>query len=201
MIRMLVLSGFLAAAWVQHSPPAAPAGQTESKPRPQAAFEKLKALAGDWEGKSTKGWTEKISYQVIAGGSVLMEVSYGAHPNEWMATMFHMDGEHLMLTHYCVAKNQPRLRATEISDDLSSITFTFLDATNLTNRDKGHMDKCVIRLSGADAFTSRWTWYQNGKEDWMEEIEHRRADKRVDARKPDPGAAARLESAPLHDHP
>jgi hypothetical protein len=140
-----------------------------------AAFDKLKTLAGEWEGKSTKGWTEKIKYDVIAGGSVLMEVSFGAHPNEWMATMFHLDGEHLMLTHYCVAKNQPRLRATRIADDLGEIEFTFLDGTNLPSRDKGHMDRCVIKLDSADAYRSRWTWYQDGKESWMEDIEHRRA--------------------------
>lgn len=141
----------------------------------KAAFERLKrALEGDWEGKSTKGWTERISYRSIAGGSVLMELSYGAHPNDWMATMYHMDGDKLMLTHYCAAKNQPRLIATEFSDDLSKVTFTFKDATNIASRDKGHMDKVVIRLTDPDHFSSRWTWYQDGKEDWMEDIEHRR---------------------------
>lgn len=152
-----------------------PAPPAFTRERAQAAFERLKQLAGDWEAKSTKGWTERASYQVIAGGSVLMEVSYGAHPDDWMATMFHMDGEHLMLTHYCAARNQPRLRATEISADGATITFTYLDATNIPNRDAGHMDKCVIRLGDADHFRSRWTWYAKGKEDWMEEIEHRRA--------------------------
>lgn len=196
MVRILILSGLLSAAWLQQAPQPPPA--IESQSRARAAFERLKGLSGQWEGKSTKGWTEKIRYQVIAGGSVLMETSYGAHPDEWMATMFHMDGEHLMLTHYCVAKNQPRLRATEISDDLSLITFTFLDATNLPSRDKGHMDKCVVRLAGPDAFTSRWTWYQNGKEDWMEEIEHRRAaESQPDAAAP----PAKSGSSKAHGHP
>ncbi len=151
----------------------------EKQPNPSGdkarkAFEHMKRLSGDWEGKSTKGWTERISYRVIAGGSCLMDLSYGAHPNEWMASMIHMDGDRLMLTHYCVAKNQPRLVATEMADDLSSITFTYLDATNLPSRDKGHMDKCLIRFDGKDKFFSRWTWYQDGKESWMEDIEHRR---------------------------
>jgi hypothetical protein len=74
-----------------------------------------------------------------------------------------------------VAKNQPRLRATRIADDLGEIEFTFLDGTNLPSRDKGHMDRCVIKLDSADAYRSRWTWYQDGKESWMEDIEHRRA--------------------------
>jgi hypothetical protein len=93
-----------------------------------------------------------------------------------MLTVFHMDGEHLMLTHYCVARNQPRLRATEFAADGGAVTFTFLDATNLASRDKGHMDKAVYRFTGDGAFTTKWTWYQNGQERWMEEIEMRRVE-------------------------
>jgi len=53
------------------NPLAAPnnaAAPTKPQTKPQAAFEKLKSLAGDWEGKSTKGWTEKVTYAVISGG-------------------------------------------------------------------------------------------------------------------------------------
>jgi hypothetical protein len=174
-LTALTLPLVLAAA---DNPPAAPnnaAAPAKPLTKSQAAFEKLKSLAGDWEGKSTKGWTEKVTYAVISGGSVVMELSYGAHPEEWMATMFHLDGDNLMLTHYCVAKNQPRLKATKIADDLSTITFEFQDATNLKSRDQGHMDKLVLTMTDPNHFTAHWTWYQNGKEDWMEKIEHRRA--------------------------
>src|SRR5262245_24402264 len=72
----------------------------------RAAFDRIKAMAGVWDGRSTKGWEESLRYQVIAGGSVVLETSFDAHPNEAMATAFHMDGDRLMLTHYCMAKNQ-----------------------------------------------------------------------------------------------
>jgi hypothetical protein len=152
-------------------PGAAPAAD---KPASLGAFERFKALDGTWEGKSTRGWTEQVTYRTIAGGSCVMETSFDAHPNEMMATMVHMDGDRLMLTHYCVAKNQPRLVATGFDDGGQTVTFTFLDATNLPSRDVGHMDKVVFRFVDADHFTSQWTWYQDGKEAWMEEIEHRR---------------------------
>jgi hypothetical protein len=93
-----------------------------------------------------------------------------------MVTMFHMDGDRLMLTHYCVAKNQPRMTARSISDDGNEITFEFLDGTNLPSRDKGHMDKAVYKFVGDGRFTTRWTWYQDGKESWMEEVEYRKAE-------------------------
>ena len=91
-----------------------------------------------------------------------------------MITMYHMDGDHFMLTHYCMAKNQPRMRVTDISEDGKTLTFSFLDGTNLPTRDKGHMDKCVLTIDGPDAFHSRWTWYQDGKESWMEDVVYRR---------------------------
>ena len=107
---------------------------------------------------------------MIAAGSVVMGTSFDAHPNETMITMIHMDGDKLMLTHYCVAKNQPRMVASSVSKDGSRITFEFLDGTNMADRDKGHMDKAVFRFESDERFTSQWTWYQDGKENWMEEI-------------------------------
>jgi hypothetical protein len=136
----------------------------------RVAFERFKRLAGDWRGRSTKGWEEAVSFKTIAGGSVVVSTSFDAHPNETMMTMFHMDGERLMLTHYCVARNQPRLVATSFSDDGKTVTFTFLDGANLPTRDRGHMDKAVFRFLDDDRVTSRWTWFQDGKESWMEEI-------------------------------
>jgi hypothetical protein len=79
-------------------------------------------------GKSTKGWTDRIEFNLLVGGSAVEERSFDAHPGETMLTIFHMDGDRLMLTHYCMAKNQPRLLATTISPDGKTIEFTFLDA-------------------------------------------------------------------------
>ncbi len=140
----------------------------------QRAFERFKSLSGEWQGQSTKGWTDKSVFKVIAAGSCVLGTTFDAHPNETMLTMYHMDGELFMLTHYCVAKNQPRMRATEISEDGNTIIFTFLDATNLSSRDKGHMDKAMFRFESDDRFTTKWTWYQNGQERWMEEIVYTR---------------------------
>lgn len=136
----------------------------------RAAFELFKKLEGNWKGRSTKGWEEKSSFKIIAQGSVVVGTSFDAHPNETMMTMYHMDGDRLMLTHFCVAKNQPRLVATSFADGGKTITFTFLDGANIPTRDRGHMDKAVYRFIDDNRVTAQWTWYQNGKESWMEEI-------------------------------
>ena len=134
------------------------------------AFERFQGMEGVWKGESTKGWKEDVRFRTIAGGSTVVETSFDAHPNETMLTLFAMDGERLRLTHYCVAKNQPRLEATSFEEEARQVTFTFVDGGNLPTRDKGHMDKAVFRFEDSDHVITRWTWYQEGKERWLEEI-------------------------------
>lgn len=153
---------------------ATPGAAAEADALHRLAFERLKRLEGRWIGTSTNGWTDTAELRVIAGGSVVMATSFDSHPNETMVTMFHLDGERLLLTHYCVARNQPRLVATEISEDGRRILFEWLDGTGLRSREDGHMDKALFEITGEDRYTSRWTWYQKGEERWMETIERMR---------------------------
>src|SRR5262245_24764938 len=92
------------------------AGEPGRQPLGRAAsaalFERFKGLAGRWKGKSTRGWEEESVVRLIAGGSVVDVASSGAPPGSEMRTVYHLDGSRLMLTHYCIAKNQPRLVAT-----------------------------------------------------------------------------------------
>ncbi len=162
--------GCLALADTPATRPAKPDDKT------RAAYENFKSLAGKWEGKSTKGWTELLDISIMAKGSCVLETSKFAHgpDDDGMATMYHLDGPNLLLTHYCMAGNQPRLRATEISDDGKRVLFEFQDATNLASRDVGHMDKVVVQFIDDTQFRSQWTFYAKGKEQWMEEISFKR---------------------------
>ncbi|MBK5258282.1 MAG: hypothetical protein JJE51_01695 [Thermoanaerobaculia bacterium] len=135
------------------------------------AYSTLAKLAGSWRSTSTKGWTEEASYVIGGKGSVVMEISrFVDTPKDSMMTAFYLDGERLLLTHFCEAKNQPRLHATEISEDGRRIRFTFLDATNLKSPGAGHMHDAEFHLIDDDHMTSRWSWFQDGTEKWMEEI-------------------------------
>jgi len=139
-----------------------------------AAFERLKRLSGKWRGRSTKGWEDQVTIDVIAGGSVVRSSSFDAHPGETMLTLYHLDGDRLMLTHYCVARNQPRMVASRFEDDGRTIRFDFLDATNLATSGAGHMHSSLMQFKDDDHFTSRWTWFRDGAESWMEEIRYER---------------------------
>ncbi len=139
--------------------------------RAALAFERYKAMAGRWAGESSAGWKDEVRFETIARDSVVMKTSlFDAHPGETMVTMLHMHEGQLMLTHYCVAGNQPRLVATEINADASELTFTYRDGTGLASRDQGHMDKAVIHFGEDGSYRTRWTWFQDGAESWMEEI-------------------------------
>jgi hypothetical protein len=126
----------------------------------QKTFDNLKTLDGMWEGKDPQGQEVKVSYRSTSGGSALMSEIMG---KEDMITMFHLDGDRVLMTHYCGAGNQPRMKATA-SPDGKTITFDFLDATNLASADAGHMHRMVLSLIDPNHHTEEWTFLDHGKE-------------------------------------
>ena len=131
-----------------------------SAPNAKTSFESLKALAGQWDAKDPSGKHQTITWKVISGGSVLME----SMQEESMVTMYHVDNNRLMLTHYCAAQNQPRM-AAKVSDDGKTFTFDFIDGTNIASPDDGHMRKLVLMIQDKDHFTEQWFFAQKGKDD------------------------------------
>jgi uncharacterized Ntn-hydrolase superfamily protein len=119
-----------------------------------AAFEKLKTLQGSWaatfEGKSLQ-----VSLRVTSMGSALIHEMTRSGSSEDPITMFHVDGDRLLLTHYCDAGNQPRMVGT-VSQDGKTITFDFLDATNLLSSQMGHMQRAIFNLIDSDHHTEIW---------------------------------------------
>ena len=122
-----------------------------------AGFATLKGLTGQWEGK-VEGQTQTITWKLVSAGSVMMEES----PHESMVTMYHMDDNRLLMTHYCAAQNQPRM-AAEVSADGKTIAFNFVDGTNLS-KTSGHMKSMVLTLQDQNHITEKWTFVQEGKE-------------------------------------
>jgi hypothetical protein len=120
----------------------------------QTSFAKLKTLQGSWEG-TMDGTPLEVSLRVTSMGSALMhEMRQKGKPDDPI-TMFHVDGDRLLLTHYCDAGNQPRMVGTT-SPDGKIITFHFLDATNLLRSQPGHMQRVVFNLIDPDHHTEMW---------------------------------------------
>jgi len=128
----------------------------------QKSFDQLKSLAGSWEGKSSEGEPVQVSFRMTAGGSALMSEIVGH--GEDMISMINFDGPNrLLLTHYCAVGNQPRMQATA-SPDGKTITFNFVDATNLDGQQSGHMDHVVIAMLGSDHHIEEWNFVDHGKQ-------------------------------------
>ncbi len=126
-------------------------------------FEKMKSIVGEWKGTSMDGKPVTATYILVSDSSALMERLTMGGESE-MVTMYHPDGDHLMMTHYCSAHNQPRMRSKVVSADTKDITFDLVDVTNLSAPDAGHMKKLVVTFADKDHFTQEWTWTQGGKE-------------------------------------
>ena len=119
----------------------------------QKSFEQLKALAGSWEG-SIDGQAVQVSLRVTSKGNAILHEMKAAGPDDPI-TLFHLDGERLLLTHYCDAGNQPRMLAT-ISPDGKTIVFDFVDATNLLSSQMGHMQRVTFTFIDSDHHTEKW---------------------------------------------
>ncbi len=130
----------------------------------QASFDRLKTLAGEWEGTAGNGKAATSTYRLVSGGSALEEtLTVGSE--ETMVTIYHLNGERVMMTHYCPAGNQPRMVGTPDPNNPNVIAFKFLDATNLASAEAGHMRNLVLTLVDKDHFTQQWTWHEKGKDD------------------------------------
>jgi hypothetical protein len=122
----------------------------------QAAFDKLKSLEGSWTGKTSEGRDVQVDFRVVSGGSAVMSEIHGEQEAN-MITMFHLDGDRLMMTHYCGAGNQPRMVGT-LSPDGKTVTFNFLDATNILSSQPGHMQQLVLTLPDSNHQIEQWNF-------------------------------------------
>jgi hypothetical protein len=129
----------------------------------QKSFAKIKSLEGTWEGKAPDGHSAKMKYHVVSGRTAVMSEIGDAS----MVTMFALDGDRLLMTHYCGAGNQPRMEGT-LSPDGKSLDFNFIDATNLTTQQTGHMHHAHFTFADADHHSEQWTYRENGKDETHE---------------------------------
>ena len=90
------------------------AGSSQGQAKAEAGFDQLKTLLGKWEGVGEDGIRRTVSYQLLSGGTALMEIlAPEGEPD--MVTVYTVDGDHLALTHYCSANNQPRMKTEALS--------------------------------------------------------------------------------------
>jgi len=154
----------------------------------QKSFDKMKTLAGDWEGSVTMnppmegmGGGDKVhvSLRITSrGNAIVHEMQEAGKPldpakYDHPVTMFYMDADHLTLLHYCDAGNRPRMTAKP-SIDGKTLDFDFVDVTG--NLQYGHMQHSTFTVVDSNHHTEDWTFLMPGDKPMHAHMELKRVD-------------------------
>jgi hypothetical protein len=133
----------------------------------QQAFDKLKTVAGSWEGPVTtfppepsiQNHPAQFSLRVTSMGNALVhEISIAGRPDHPL-TMFYVQDQRLTLTHYCDAGNRPRMIG-KVSPDGKTLEFEFLDLSG--GNQYGHMNHAVFTFIDENHHLEDWTYMMPG---------------------------------------
>jgi len=140
----------------------------------QKSFDSLKTLAGSWEGPVTvtpampempMDKPVHVSLRVTSRGNALVHEMQEAGATEdatrydHPVTMFYLDGDRLLLTHYCDAGNRPRM-AAKASPDGKTVEFDFVDLSG--GNQFGHMYHAKFTIVDANHHVEEWTFMMPG---------------------------------------
>lgn len=139
----------------------------------QRSFDTMKTLAGTWKGPVSVDPPEKamdadpmlISLRVTSrGNAIVHEMKDPSKPDDPTKyddpiTMFYVDNDRLLLTHYCDAGNRPRMSG-KVSPDGKKVEFDFVDLSG--SNQYGHMYHALFTIVDANHHTEDWTYLQPG---------------------------------------
>jgi hypothetical protein len=143
---------------------AAPGGGAE-------AFEKLKSLVGHWETEKTNMNKATLDLELTSGGSAVLEKLHMVENGQAveMTTLYYLDGDHVNLTHYCMAGNQPTMRGA-YARETKTLNFELVSISNLKTADDGHMHRAVYTFIDNDHFKTTWTFRKDQKDSFTEDV-------------------------------
>lgn len=122
------------------------------EPGPTNAEAQFAAIAG-WEGRWNVAETSALTivFEITARGKTVIErweTDNGLHS----MTVYHLNGDKVMATHYCPQGNQPRLES--VMSDPASVVFAFKDVTDL---DEGESHTFTLRYTALEDGTLKRT--------------------------------------------
>lgn len=164
MRRHLVDAALAAALTIAMAAPSL-AQTPATAPTPRAAFDQLKSLAGQWQGHlmSADGPATTVTYELTANGSAVVEKLFPGTPHEMMS-VYSMDGNDLVLTHYCAIGNQPRMKLVKTGANPTTMTFDFTGGTNLVVATDTHIHSGSIRILDGGRLEEEWSVYTKGQQ-------------------------------------
>jgi hypothetical protein len=132
-------------------------------PPKNAGLDKMKTLVGTWvtADKDGKPTDEVVSViKLTAGGSAIHETLFPGQPHE-MVSIYTVDGADLVMTHYCMLGNQPRMKASTKSLE-NKLNFEFAGGSNLDAKKDKHMHSAVLTFVDADHYEVQGIGWENG---------------------------------------
>ena len=140
----------------------------------QQVFDRLKALEGTWqgepEGKGAEAEAEAAAsgpvtheIEVSAAGTVVME-TMGPGTDHEMINMYHLDGDDLLVTHYCAGGNQPRMRLDFAKSTADAFVFAFDGGTNLGPDTDHYIGSAAIQIIDENHVESIWHGYSGDEQ-------------------------------------
>jgi hypothetical protein len=153
----LLLAGLALSAWSddkhQHS------AATPANP----GLDKMKTLVGTWvaadkDGKPTEDVVSVI--KLTAGGTAVHETLFPGQSHE-MVSVYTADGADLLMTHYCMLGNQPRMKARPKAGE-KQINFEFDGGSNLDPKKDKHMHAAKLTIVDADHLEIEGIGWENG---------------------------------------
>jgi hypothetical protein len=140
---------------------AASAAFAAEKTKSEEAFDRLSSLQGKWKGQ-IDGVKTTLIYTLTANGSALMEQCRPEKGSE-MITIFTIDGDRLIATHYCSAKNQPQMATPTITDVQKPLAFSLVRVTGLKSLDAFHNTGLTVIQESNNHVTQEWLYESKGK--------------------------------------
>ena len=128
-----------------------------------AGLEKMKTLVGTWVVADKDGNPTDEVMSVIkltSGGSAIHETLFPGQAME-MVSIYTADGPDLLMTHYCILGNQPRMKASTKSLT-NKLNFEFAGGTNLDVKKDKHMHAAVLTIVDADHYEVDGIGWENG---------------------------------------
>jgi hypothetical protein len=124
------------------------------------AFETIKTLIGSWQGAPREGKPHSVTYRFTANDSVIVE-TWTLGPTRESMTLYSVDGDRLIATHYCPQGNQPRLQ-WKPGSRIGQLRFELVGGSNLHARGALHQQAFWLTIHSPTSFTRSETYVPNG---------------------------------------
>jgi len=126
----------------------------------EVLFETISALEGRWEGSAPPGMQLVSEFEVIAEGTAVRETMFPGTSHE-MTNMYTLDGNTLVMTHYCAGGTQPHMRAAAV--EANALVFSPDGVSDLKETDESYMGAMTLIVKDSDTIEQHWKSMKMGE--------------------------------------